>query len=119
MALADRVVVAADARALPKASVVDAAVELVGEGGLTERVRALAKARDEKSGGPLALGFDPTVTPESVRRALVDAGAALFACDDPFLTMRTEKTPEEMRHMVDSFARADRQAMQHDALREV
>lgn len=108
LALADRVVVAADARALTKASVVDAAVELVGEGGLTERVRALAKARDEKSGGPLALGFDPTVTPESVRRALVDAGAALFACDDPFLTMRTEKTPEEMRHMVDSFARADR-----------
>jgi Xaa-Pro aminopeptidase len=108
VALADRVIVAADARALTKASVVDPAVELVGEGGLTAHVRALAREREDKTGAPLALGFDPAVTPESVRRALVDAGASLFACDDPFLTLRTEKTPEEMRHMVDAFARADR-----------
>lgn len=107
LALTDRVVVAADPRAVTKESAVDPAVELVGEDGLLTRVRALVDAR-RAEGRALTLGFDATVTPESVRRLLVDAGATLVPCDDPFLAMRTEKTPAELRHMVDAFARADR-----------
>jgi len=107
LALADRVVVAADPRALTKDSVVDPAVELVGEDGLFARVRALVAER-RAEGRAFTIGYDGTVTPESVRRALVDAGVTLVACDDPFLSMRTEKTPAELRHMVDAFTRADR-----------
>lgn len=94
----DEVAVATDPSSLALGAVVEPQVQLVGEVGLS----AVVAAR-----GGLKLGFDPSSTPEAVRASLAAAGATMVSVESPFPKLRAKKTPEELRHMAESFRRAD------------
>lgn len=102
VALKDRVLLAADERALQKDAAVEDEVRFVGEGGLETAVRQLVTER-----GALTLGYPEGTTPEAVRASLEALGVRLVPMESPFSTLRTQKTREELEHMAASFARAD------------
>lgn len=100
--LKDRVLLAADERALKKDAVAEDAVRFVGEGGLERAVKELTSEK-----GALTLGYAEAATPEAVRASLAALGVTLVPMDSPFSTMRTRKTRAELEHMAHAFARAD------------
>lgn len=102
VALKERVVLAADERALEDDAALEPAVQLVAEDDFVPAVKQLVVERPG-----LTLGYSAAHTPASLVRALQDAGARLVPMDSPFVAMRTRKTDEELRHMVSAFARAD------------
>jgi Xaa-Pro aminopeptidase len=100
VALKDRVLVAADPKALD--GELEAGLELVGEGKLEGTLASLVAER-----GSLRLGYSPVHTPEAVRQALERAGCILVASESPYSRPRTTKTEAELLHMASAFARAD------------
>ncbi|HEY4220436.1 MAG TPA: aminopeptidase P family N-terminal domain-containing protein, partial [Myxococcota bacterium] len=107
----DEVLLAADESALragptAKASargLAESGVRFVGERGLPDAIRAIVAAK----GSPARIGYDATMTPEATRAALEAAGCVVVKAASPFAQARTQKTPQELAHMVAAFERAD------------
>lgn len=53
------------------------------------------------------VGYDPSSTTEWVRKTVEGCGSTLVPTDSPLAPMKAMKTPQELRHMIHSFHRAD------------
>jgi Xaa-Pro aminopeptidase len=92
----ERVVVDTDATSLRPDRAVEDAVVFAGGEGVWLQVQP-----------GMRLGVDPTTTPHAVADALLARGAVLVEVQSPYASLRTKKTPAELRHMQVAFARAD------------
>ncbi len=69
---------------------------------------ALAQLAAKAGGRALRLGYDGRGTPAHLVSTLKARGVELIDVESPFALARTKKTPAELSHMRDAFARADR-----------
>lgn len=94
LAQRERVVVAADTRTLKHKERVEAAVAFVDD--VSAAVAAGAR-----------VGVDPATVPYAVVKDLVARGAVVVEVPSPYAHLRTKKTPAELKHMAEAFAKAD------------
>ncbi|MBI3351789.1 MAG: M24 family metallopeptidase [Nitrospirae bacterium] len=53
------------------------------------------------------VGYDPSTTTEAIRMILVSHSFKTIPLPSPIATMKANKTPEELTHMIKAFAKAD------------
>ncbi len=64
------------------------------------------------NGASIRVGFDPHSTTAWTRAALKGAGTTPVETESPLTRMKSKKTPQELRHMILSFERADQVVQQ-------
>ncbi len=102
LVFADEVVLCAFESRLKKDAALEAGVRLART--LTE---GLADAAAAHNGAGVRVGIDPGSTPEALVLELEAAGVTVVPLPSPLRPLRTQKTEEELAHMVAAFRRAD------------